>query len=73
MGGMRIIKKFLVFSMTAFHFSIMSGCIWENKIVTNTQFLSGLFKKCQFVFLTVGKTIGKFKTVICLDAFDFYT
>lgn len=51
----------------------MSGCIWENKIVTNTQFLSGLFKKCQFVFLTVGKTIGKFKTVICLDAFDFYT
>ncbi len=69
---MGIIEKSLVFSMTALNFSIVPGRIWADELVSNPQLLSRAFKKGQFIFPAVGKAIGKFKTVIRLNALDLY-
>ena len=37
---MRSIKFFIIFSVTTFNLTIMSGCSWSNQLVLNVQFLT---------------------------------
>ena len=63
------IKAFLVFPVAAFHLAIMSGCVRTNELVLDTKLMRSFLKKGLDVPFTVGKTVGKFKTVVSLDAF----
>ena len=64
------IKLFIVFSMTALHLSIMSGCVRTNEFVADAELRQGCFKQCGLIFLVCIQTIGKLHSIIRLDAFD---
>ena len=64
------IKAYLIFSVAAFYLAIVSGRIGPNQFVADAKFCSRCFKESRKIPFAVGKTIGKFKAVICLDAFD---
>ena len=42
--GMTGVKAFLVFSVTALHFAVMTGCIGAYQLVPDTQLGSGILK-----------------------------
>ena len=68
--GVSIVESFLVFSVTAFDFAIMSGCVGTDELVADAQMDSGGFKQSRKITLAVRKTVGKLKTVVRLNTFD---
>ena len=64
------IKAFLVFSVTALDFAIMSGRVRTNQFMANSKLLSRFFEQSRDIAFAVGKAIGKFKAIICLNAFN---
>ena len=65
------VEAFLIFSVTAFHLAVVAGRVGTDKLVANPQFGSSGFKECRKLPFAVGKTIGEFKAVICLNTFHF--
>ena len=63
------IKPFLVFPVTVFHLAVVAGCIGADKLVTDSQLGGRDFKERGQIPLAVGKTIGKLKAIVRLDAF----
>lgn len=63
------IKAFLVLSVAELHLAIMPRCVRTNELVLDTKIMSSFLKKGLNVPFTVGKTVGKFKTVVSLDTF----
>ena len=63
------IKAFLVFPVAAFHLTIMSWRIRTDQFMLDTQLCGGFLKKGLYISFAVGKTVGKFKTVVGLDTF----
>ena len=59
--------------MAALHLAVVPRSIWTNELVANSQRRSRLFKQRRQVAFAVGKTVGKLKAVVCLDAFDLDT
>lgn len=64
------IKLFIIFSVTAFDFAVVSGRKRTNFSVLNPQFGQSLFKERWQLILTVTHLIGKFKTVVRLDTLN---
>lgn len=62
------IKAFLVLPVAAFHFSVVTGRIGADELVADAEPGSGSLKQSGQVALAVGKTVGKLKTVVGLDA-----
>ena len=68
--GMRSIEFFVILTVTAFYFAVMSGSVRLDQLVTNTKILTGFFEKGQFGSGGVVETVGEFETIVCLDTFD---
>ena len=65
MGG---IKTFIVFPMTALHFSVMSWGIRADELVGNPVLLQMLLEQGRLIPVR-GETVCKYRAVIGLDAF----
>ena len=63
------IKAFLVLSVAALYLAIMSGRVRTDQLVPDAQLSGSFLKKSLNVPFAVGKTVGKLKTVVSLDAF----
>lgn len=63
------IEPFIVFSMAAFHFSVMSRCIRSDQLVTDAVVFQMYLKESGLVFVG-SKPIGKLWPVVRLDAFN---
>ena len=63
------IKAFLYLPVAALYLVVMPGCVRTNELVLDTKSKSSFLKKGLDVPFTVGKTVGKFKTVVRLDTF----
>jgi hypothetical protein len=68
-----VVKALLVFAMAAFHFTIVPGRIRPNQFVPDMQLSGSGLEERQQMFLGRGKTVGKFKTVVSLNAFHMNT
>ena len=62
------IKTFLVFPVAALHLAVMPRCIRTNELVLDTKIMGGILKKSLDFPFAVGKTVGKFRTIVRLDA-----
>ena len=69
---MRVVEQSLVFSMAAFNLSVMSGSIRTNELVANAEVLRCFLKQSLFIFEAFGETIGEFKAIVSLHAFNLY-
>ena len=69
---MGVVEQPLIFSVTAFDFSVMARSVRLNPFVPNMKLCGCGFKKSGDIPFAVGKPIRKFKAVIRLDAFDLY-
>ena len=67
---MRIVETLLIFTMAAFHLSVVAGSIGSNEFVMNFQLFGCCLKEGFQVTLAVGEAIGELKTVIGLDTLD---
>ena len=63
------VKAFLVLPVAALHLAVVARCIGADELVADTQLGSGGFKQSGQIPLAVGKTIGKLKAIVSLDAF----
>lgn len=70
---MGIIEQALVFSVTAFHLSIVPWGIGTDQLVANMELCSSSFKQGWDILLAVGKAIGKFKAIVSLHTFHLDT
>ena len=70
---MTAIETFLVFAVTAFDLTVVSGSIRPNELVLNAQSEGSYFKKRRDVALACRETIGKLEAVVCLNTFNRYT
>lgn len=61
------IKSFLIFSVAAFNFTVVTWCIGPNQLVMDAQSSSSPLKEGRQVTLAVGKAVGKLKAIVCLD------
>lgn len=64
-----VVEAFLVFPVTAFDLAIVPWSIGTNELVPNVKLGGGLLEQSGKVSFGIGKAIGKFKTVVGLDAF----
>lgn len=55
--------------MAALYLTVVARCAGTDELVADTQLSGGGFKMGSQIPPTVEKMIGKFKTVVCLDAF----
>ena len=62
------VKAFMVLPVAALHFAVVAWCVGTDELVADTQLSSGGFKESRQVSAAVGKTIGKFKAIVSLDA-----
>lgn len=67
------IKVFLVLAVTAFHLAVVSERIRTYQLVPDLQALCSFFEEGRKNSLAIRKAVGKFKTVVGLDAFDSNT
>lgn len=67
--GMTGIEALLVLAVTSFHFPVVSGCVWADELMPNSQGLCSSFKQSGVILLAVGKTVCKLKPVVGLDTF----
>ena len=63
------IKPLIVFPMAAFHFSVMSGRIWPDQLVTDAMAFQMYLKEGGLVFVS-SKAVGKLWPIVRLDAFN---
>ena len=63
------VKAFLILAVAALHFTVVSRRIGPDELVADTQLCGGGLKQSREIPLAVGKTIGKFKSVVSLDTF----
>ena len=63
------IEALLILAVTTLHFTVVAWSIGADELVADTQLGGGGLKQSREIPLAVGETIGKFKAVICLDAF----
>ena len=61
------IKSFLILTVTALDLAIVPRSVGTNQFVPDAKLRSRLFKQCRQITLTVGKTVGKLKSVVRLD------
>jgi hypothetical protein len=64
-----IVEAFLVFSVASFNFPVMAGSIRANPLVADIQKAQGFLKLGQVIGFFGTETIGKFKTIVSLNAF----
>ena len=62
------IKAFLVLSVAALYFSVVSGRVRTDELVSDLQIPGSLFKEGRQVTPAVGKTVGELKAIVGLDA-----
>ena len=62
------IKSLLVFTVAAFYLAVVPGCVGTNELVADTQVSGSFLEKGLDIPFAVGKTVGKFKAVISLNA-----
>ena len=67
---MRSIKFFIIFSVTAFNLTVMTWSKRTNKFMSDLQLLESNFKERRFLWIPVTKSIGKFKSIVGLNAFN---
>ena len=63
------IETLLILAVTSLHFTVVAWSVGADELVVDTQLGGSSLKQSREIPLTVGETIGKFKAVICLDAF----
>ena len=66
------IETFLVFAVTAFDLTVVSGSIGTNELVFNTQSDGSCFKKCRDIARTCGEAIGELEAIVGLNTFNRY-
>ena len=66
------VKAFLVLPVAALHLAVVAGRVGADQLVPDSKPRSGQFKLRRQVFFTVGETVGKLKTIVCLHAFHLY-
>ena len=64
------VKAFLVLAVAAFHFAVVARRVGTDELMPDAQLGSSGLKQSGEITPAVGETIGKFKAVIRLDAFD---
>ena len=62
----RTVEALLVFPVAALYFAVVSGCVWTDQFVSDPKARSGQFKARGQISSAVGKTVGEFKSVVCL-------
>ena len=62
------VKAFLILSVAALYFAVVSGRVRTDKLVSDTQIPGSLFKKGRQIPPAVGKTVGELKAIVSLDA-----
>mgnify|MGYP006068492681 CR=1 FL=1 len=67
--GVTGIKALLVLSMASFHLAVVARRVRTGQLMTDSKLSSSFLKPGRDFSLTVGETVGKFKTVVGLDAF----
>ena len=67
---MRGIELFVVFSVAAFNFAVMSWCKRFNLLMSDTELIKRFLKERRRRFLAVPHLVCKFKSVIRLNAFN---
>ena len=65
----RRIKFFIIFSVTAFYFAVMSWRERPDLFMLDTKLFKRFFEECRRPFPAVPHLICKLKSVICLNAF----
>ena len=64
---MCVVETHLVFAMAALYFAVVAGRVGTDQLVPDSKPCSGQFKACGQVSSAVGETVGKLKSVVCLD------
>ena len=70
--AVRIVEPLLILAVAAFHLPVVAGRVGADQLVPDSKPRSGQFKLRRQVFFTVGETVGKLKTIVCLHAFHLY-
>lgn len=65
--GMGRIETFLVFPVTALHFTIMPGSVRANELVPNAEALCRCLKQSRDILFAVREAVGKLKSVVSLN------
>ena len=65
----RVVETFLVFSMAAFHLSIVPGSKWPDDFVADPMHFQVSLEESG-LFPVRGKAVGKFRPIVCLDTFN---
>ncbi len=65
--AVRVVEVLLIFTMAAFHLSVVAGRIGTDELVPYAQLSGRCLKEGFQVALAVGEAIGELKTVIGLD------
>ena len=68
--GVAGIEFLVVFSVAAFYFSVVTRRKRLDFLVADSKLGQRLFKERQRLLLAVAHLVGKFKTIVCLDALD---
>ena len=63
------IEALLVLTVAALHLTVVPRRIWTNELMPDAQLSSRPLKQCRQIAFTVGKTVGKLKTIVRLNAF----
>ena len=56
--------------MAAFHLAVMPWCVRANELVADAQLSGGFLKQGRDVPLRIGKTVGKLKAIVGLNALN---
>ena len=64
------VELFIVFSVAAFYFPVVPGCVYPDFLVPDTELLQSHFKERWLISFTVSHSIGEFGAVVCLDTFN---
>ena len=64
------IKILIIFSVRTLYLAIMTRCVWFNKLVLYPTLFEASLKQCESGFLRTAQSLGKFLTVIGLNALN---
>ena len=68
--AVRVVEALLIFTMAAFHLSVVPGRIGADELVPYAKLSGRCLKEGFQITLAARKAIGEFKTVIGLDTLD---
>ena len=63
MGG---IKTLHIFTVTSFHFAVVSRCVRTDELMAYAELLSSGFKESRNIAFGIGEPIGKLKAIVSL-------